>query len=493
MRVVFLNPQGNFDPEDRYWTEHPDFGGQLVYVKELAQALANEGVDVDIITRRVRDSQWIGFEKRIDYYPEIENLRIVRIPFGGDEFLRKEELWPYLTEFVEEILDFYARDNTGIDFATTHYADGGLAGVLLNQRAGIPFSFTGHSLGAQKMDKLGFAEENAVELENRYNFTKRISAERLSMERSAVNIVSTLQEWIQQYAHQLYQDAVQLKDDTRFVVIPPGVNSRIFYPVQDISKLTEIIQKIGWAKERYLTSDRWELPWIVASSRLDPKKNHLGLFTAFAENPELQRRSNLCVILRGIEDPFRAYGKLSGIEGRVLSELMGIVQRSKLQGKVCFLDLCSQREIADCYRYLSTKGGIFVLTALYEPFGLAPLEAAASGLPVVVTQNGGPGESFREDDREFGVLIDPESETSIAQGLLRLLRDSDEWKQITRAGIQRVTTCYTWEQTARKYLQVITEKVHSPNRQPNQFDYRSLTLSELMELYMNGGDSNDTD
>jgi len=40
MKIGFLNPQGNFDPGDSYWTEHPDFGGQLVYVKEVAIALA---------------------------------------------------------------------------------------------------------------------------------------------------------------------------------------------------------------------------------------------------------------------------------------------------------------------------------------------------------------------------------------------------------------------------------------------------------------------
>ncbi len=38
MHLAFLNPQGNFDPQDRYWTQHPDFGGQLVYVKQVALA-----------------------------------------------------------------------------------------------------------------------------------------------------------------------------------------------------------------------------------------------------------------------------------------------------------------------------------------------------------------------------------------------------------------------------------------------------------------------
>ena len=49
MHIAFLNIQGNFDPEDRYWTAHPDFGGQLVYVKEVTLALGRMGHQVDII------------------------------------------------------------------------------------------------------------------------------------------------------------------------------------------------------------------------------------------------------------------------------------------------------------------------------------------------------------------------------------------------------------------------------------------------------------
>ena len=62
MRIAFLNPQGNFDSENSYWTEHPDFGGQLVYVKELASAMAEMGIKTDIITRKINDSKWPEFE-----------------------------------------------------------------------------------------------------------------------------------------------------------------------------------------------------------------------------------------------------------------------------------------------------------------------------------------------------------------------------------------------------------------------------------------------
>ena len=49
MHVAFVNPQGNFDPNDSYWTAHPDFGGQLVYVKELALAMGNLGHKVGAV------------------------------------------------------------------------------------------------------------------------------------------------------------------------------------------------------------------------------------------------------------------------------------------------------------------------------------------------------------------------------------------------------------------------------------------------------------
>ena len=68
MHIVFLNPQGNFDPADSYLTEHSDFGGQLVYVKELAQAMAQQGHKVDIVTRRIRDSSWPEFFADQDSY-----------------------------------------------------------------------------------------------------------------------------------------------------------------------------------------------------------------------------------------------------------------------------------------------------------------------------------------------------------------------------------------------------------------------------------------
>ena len=117
MHIVFLNPQGNFDPKDSYLTEHPDFGGQLVYVKELAQALATNGHKVDIVTRKIIDSDWPEFSANQDIYPGTEqNLRILRFPCGGNKFLSKEELWPHLSEFADEILSDVINCKTAYGF-----------------------------------------------------------------------------------------------------------------------------------------------------------------------------------------------------------------------------------------------------------------------------------------------------------------------------------------------------------------------------------------
>lgn len=122
-----------------------------------------------------------------------------------------------------------------------------------------------------------------------------------------------------------------------------------------------------------------------------------------------------------------------------------------------------QPALAAAYRFLAQRpGSLFALTALYEPFGLAPLEAAAAGLPLVVTRNGGPSESLFEDGVEYGVLVDPADPADIARGLERLVLDHEAWAEFARRGRQRVLDRYTWERTAEAYLRVIEELVAAP-------------------------------
>jgi sucrose-phosphate synthase len=463
MHIGFLNPQGNFDPDDSYWTEHPDFGGQLVYVKSVALAMGGMEHKVDILTRQIVDPEWPEFSERFTSYPDAPNVRIVRLPAGPDGFLRKELLWPHLIrDWVPNVLGLYEDEGGLPDAFTTHYGDGGVCGVLVEDETGVPFTFTGHSLGAQKMDKLDVTPENLEEMDDHFHFARRIVAERLSMNRSAVNVTSTEQERFEQYSHRAYRGAIDVQDDRCFEVIPPGVNLAIFGADARSANEEATRQHVQARLARDIDEGRRSLPAIVASSRLDYKKNHVGLVRAFARSDLLQERANLVFITGALDDPLRDNGEAGPGEREVLAEIRQVVDTNGLWGTISAFGLQGQPALAACYRFFAERGSVFALTAHYEPFGLAPLEAAAAGLPVVVTQNGGPSESLREGSTEYGVLVDPADAEDIARGLERVLDDEDAWQTFGRRGRQRVLGRYTWERTAQNYLEVIEEVIEAP-------------------------------
>ena len=441
MRVAFLNPQGNFDPADSYWAGHPDFGGQLVYVKEVALALADLGVRVDIVTRRMRDPDWPEFSGDVDYYEGFaDNPRILRIPCGGDAFLKKEALWPCLSEFVDNLREFYGGDSP--DFVTAHYADGGYCAASLQSKTGLGFSFTGHSLGAQKMDKLGVNPENAAKMEKTFHFSKPIHAERLSMERASIIVTSTGQERFEQYSHPLYAGAVDVADDARFAVIPPGVNTRVF-SLEEKTRDQEVRDRL---LGRVMTSRQ---PYVIVSSRLEGKKNIAGVVDAYVSNKTLQESARLAIVIRGVEDPYADISTLPESEREVLRPILETIKGAQLRNSIDFLDIRSQQDLASVYRVLARRRSVFALTSFYEPFGLAPIEAAACGLAVVATRNGGPSEIFVD---EAGVLVDPTDVEDIARGLLEAL---EHYERFAERGRDRVAEKYTWHATAAGYLEVI--------------------------------------
>ena len=469
MRVAFLNPQGNFDRDDSYLTEHPDFGGQLVYVKEVALALGRLGVDVDVITRRIEDPEWRGFERALDDFGEqSERVRIVRLAFGGPGFLPKEALWPHIPAFVDGIRAHYG--DRPPDYATAHYADGGWAGVLLKRDAGIPFTFTGHSLGAQKIDKLGVDAANFEAMEARYRFSRRIDAERRAMRGADTVITSTEAERREQYAHPLYAGAIDPEDDARFDVIPPGVNTRIFHaaPSGDDRAFAEALAS------RPPTCE----PCVVVSSRLDPKKNVGGLVEAWAASPALHRRARLALFVRGAADPFADDSALGPGERAELAPIRDRVLEAGLRDRVVFVDARSQIQLATAYRHFARYGSVFALPSLFEPFGLAPIEAAACGLAVAATRNGGPSEIFADGS---GVLFDPSDPADMARVLGEAL---DRQAELAEAGRERVRTHYTWARTAERYLQRIEANLAAPPERPLDAASTELDAGERLTRWI---------
>lgn len=133
----------------------------------------------------------------------------------------------------------------------------------------------------------------------------------------------------------------------------------------------------------------------------------------------------------------------SGFARKGLRFAIGITARLHLQGVPALL-LVAGRDASAKYRRQARRLGIesavrflgsvsdvesvyaasdaFVFPSLYEPFGIAPLEALACGLPLVITQNCGVSEML-EDGREGCLLERPDEVERAAAFLLKLARD----------------------------------------------------------------------
>ncbi|MFZ9068683.1 MAG: HAD-IIB family hydrolase, partial [bacterium] len=95
----------------------------------------------------------------------------------------------------------------------------------------------------------------------------------------------------------------------------------------------------------------------------------------------------------------------------------------------------------------------FVNPALTEPFGLTLLEAAASGLPLVATENGGPVDII--GNCKNGLLVDPLSREAIADALLSILQNPSLWQKFSSNGLRNIARFYSWEAHAQSYLDLL--------------------------------------
>ncbi|MEE8110615.1 MAG: glycosyltransferase family 4 protein [bacterium] len=99
-------------------------------------------------------------------------------------------------------------------------------------------------------------------------------------------------------------------------------------------------------------------------------------------------------------------------------------------------------------------------TSDVEAFGIAFLEAAACGKPVVVGRCGGAPEAV--EDGVTGFVVDAEDPEALAEAVLRLLTDRALRERMGEAGRRRVEREYDWVVPARKVQKVLRELAGEP-------------------------------
>jgi sucrose-phosphate synthase len=137
----------------------------------------------------------------------------------------------------------------------------------------------------------------------------------------------------------------------------------------------------------------------------------------------------------------------------VLTEILLLLDKYDLYGLAAVPKQHQADDVPAIYRLAAASKGVFVNPALTEPFGLTLLEAAASGLPLIATENGGPVDILR--NCENGYLIDPLDPDDIAAKLLRILDDAQQWQAFSETGLQAVKQHYSWQAHAQIYLERI--------------------------------------
>ncbi|MBW8868766.1 MAG: glycosyltransferase family 4 protein [Acidobacteria bacterium] len=119
---------------------------------------------------------------------------------------------------------------------------------------------------------------------------------------------------------------------------------------------------------------------------------------------------------------------------------------------VRFHGYVADQTLAVLYRLAS----VFVFPSLYEGFGLPPLEAMASGTPVITSNVS----SLPEVVGDAALLVDPYSAQAIADGILQVLRSMHLREELRRRGFARVRD-FSWERSARQVRSVYEEVVMS--------------------------------
>lgn len=451
--IQLFSPHGLIRHNDPEIGRDKDTGGQVKYVLELLESLSQHPQvrKVDLFTRRIVDKRVSSaYEKEIETVNE--KARIVRVTCGGNAYRSKETLWDHLDEFIDKTIRFIEKQDDFPDVVHGHYADGNYLAGQISEVFGIPFIATGHSLGRNKKNILLGQGLTTEKINEKFNMERRIEEEEELLKEADVIIVSTQQEIDKQYG--LYDN----KKDGRFEVIPPGVNTDLFYPFYRFDmpsfKMTieqeQALYRVNLDIERFLFNPA--KPLILSIGRADKRKNFEAIIQSYGQDKELQAMANLAIFAGVRKD----ISQMPPDEQDILTNLLLLLDKYDLYGKMAIPKKNNPTlDVPEIYRVAARRKGVFVNATPGENFGLTIVEAAACGLPVVASPTGGPKEIL--EHCQNGLLVDVEDPTAIADALKKIIADQAVWERYSANGILATNHLYSWAAHSNRYMEMIED------------------------------------
>jgi mannosylfructose-phosphate synthase len=411
-RIMMISTHGYVAAEPELGK--PDTGGQVVYVLELSRCLARLGYEVDILTRQFEDQPW---EEDVD-----ERVRILRFPCGGKDFIPKETLCNSIPEWVQRVGKFVAASPDEYAFINSHYWDAGLAGQTLANRFQIPHFHTPHSIGSWKRDNM---DSDPAELEQKYNFCRRIREEKVVYDECDLLIATTPT----QRDILLSPDGEYNVPANKVKVIPPGYDDRRFFPVSRASRKA--------LKEQLELAGRT----VLAVGRIAHNKGYDLLIRSMVEVCQRVPHARLVLAIGSTCNTPR--------EAEMVAEYKMLAHELGIGDCVQFLDYIPDDQLADYYR----AADVFALSSRYEPFGMTAVEAMACGTPTIVTTEGGLWEQViwgRE-----AVFANPFDPAAFGHALSFVLQYNAIYDRLAKYGCQKTRAHFTWTGIAQQLINLV--------------------------------------
>jgi D-inositol-3-phosphate glycosyltransferase len=377
-----------------------DAGGQNVHVAALAEALARQGADVVVHTRRDE----VGLPRTVRM---ARGVTVDHVAAGPATAVPKDELLPYMDDFAADLHRQWRVRRP--DVVHAHFWMSGKAAIEAARPLGIPVVLTFHALGNVKRRHQGSKDTSP---------DGRLEIER-ALVRDADRIVATCTD-------EVFELLRLGGDRKRISVVPCGVDLGLFR--EDV---------LGEPRP----ADRHR---IVCVGRLVERKGVGNVITALGRLRAAGGPDTELVIAGGpdeqelSDDPeitrLRELARASGVEDRV-------VFRGRL-GRPALPSLFRSADLAVCVPW-------------YEPFGIVPLEAMACGVPVVASAVGGLIDTVVHG--ETGVHVPPRRPDLLAEMLGELLDDAPRRRQLGAAAARRAHSRYSWDRVAAQTLQAYSD------------------------------------
>ena len=192
------------------------------------------------------------------------------------------------------------------------------------------------------------------------------------------------------------------------------------------------------ARERHRILERYQIryPFLLYAGSIRPQKNIPRLVEAFA-------------VARAQLEQHRGYKDLRliiiGDEISRHPDVRRAVIHSRVENAVRFLGFIP----FDTLRIFHELAAAFVFPSLYEGFGLPPLEAMASGTPVIASRV----TSLPEVTGTAAMLVNPENVFDIARGITEVLLNAELREELISRG-RRQAARFSWQRTAEEVLDV---------------------------------------